>query len=86
MGQVSVGVPPSGLASPLRQTAADLGLRRIHLRLGRVTVNGGSAQARYTATADLASGHTWTYPAGFSWLPGTGTGGWTGARPPSIPG
>jgi hypothetical protein len=62
MGQVSVNVPPSGLASPLRQTAADLGLRRIHLRLGQVTVNGGSAQARYTATADLASGHTWTYP------------------------
>ena len=62
MGQVSINVPPSGLASPLRQTAADLGLRGIHLRLGRVTVSGGSARARYTATADLASGHTWTYP------------------------
>ena len=62
MGKVSVNVPRSGLASPLRQTAAELGLRRIHLRLGRVTVTGGSARARFTATADLASGHTWTYP------------------------
>jgi cell division protein FtsI/penicillin-binding protein 2 len=26
-----------------------------------VTVSGGSAQARFTATADLASGHVWTY-------------------------
>ncbi len=55
-------MPPSGLAGPLRQTAADLGLRRIHLRLGQVTGNGGSAQASYAATADLASGHTWVYP------------------------
>ena len=62
MGRVSVNVPPAGLAAPLRQTAADLGLRRIHLRLGQVTTNGGSARARYTATADLASGHTWAYP------------------------
>ena len=37
MGRVSVNVPPAGLAGPLRQTAADLGLRRIHLRLGQVT-------------------------------------------------
>ena len=61
MSRVSVNVPP-GLAGPLRQTAADLGLRRIHLRLGQVTTNGGSARAPYTATADLASGHTWAYP------------------------
>ena len=25
-------------------------------------MSGGSARARYTATADLATGHTWTYP------------------------
>jgi hypothetical protein len=62
MGKVSVNVPGSGLAGPLRQTAAELGQRRIHLRLGQVTVNGGSARAGFTATADLASGHTWTYP------------------------
>jgi hypothetical protein len=62
MGDVSVNVPHGGLPSPLRQTAAELGLRSIHLRLGRVTENGGSARARFTATADLASGHTWTYP------------------------
>ena len=62
IGPVGVNVPPSGLASPLRQTAAELGLRGIHLRLGRVTESGGSARARYTATADLATGHTWTYP------------------------
>ena len=62
MDKVSVNVPGSGLATPLRQTAAELGLRSIHLRLGRVTTSGGSARARFTATADLASGHTWTYP------------------------
>jgi hypothetical protein len=62
MGKVSVNVPPSGLGSPLRQTAAQLGLRSIHLRLGQVSQDGGSARARFTATADLASGHVWTYP------------------------
>ena len=62
MGKVSVNVPPSGLASPLRQTASELGLRSIHLKLGPVTVTGGSARARFTATDALASGHTWTYP------------------------
>lgn len=62
MGKVSVNVPSSGLGSPLRQTAAELGLRSIHLRLGPVSQNGGSARARFTATADLASGHVWTYP------------------------
>jgi transpeptidase family protein/MecA-like transpeptidase family protein/penicillin-binding protein len=62
MGQVSVDVPPGGLAGPVRQAKAELGLRSIHLRLGRVTEHGGSARAHFTATADLASGHTWTYP------------------------
>jgi hypothetical protein len=62
MGKVSVGVPPAGLGAPLRQTAAELGQRSIHLRLGQVSQDGGSARARFTATANLASGHVWTYP------------------------
>jgi len=62
MGKVSANVPRSGLATPLRQTAAELGVRHIHLRLGQVTESGGSAQARFTATDSLASGHAWTYP------------------------
>jgi Penicillin binding protein transpeptidase domain/NTF2-like N-terminal transpeptidase domain len=62
MDKVSVNVPSGGVATPLRQTKAELGLRSIHLQLGRVTANGGSARAHFTATADLASGHTWTYP------------------------
>jgi Penicillin binding protein transpeptidase domain/NTF2-like N-terminal transpeptidase domain len=61
MDKVSVNVPRSGLAGPLRQAAAELGTRRIRLALGRVTVNGGSARARFTATDDLVSGHAWTY-------------------------
>ena len=61
MDQVTVGAPRSGLAGPLRQAAAQLGLRRLHLVLGRVTQNGGAATAGFTATAGLASGHVWTY-------------------------
>ena len=61
MDKISVNVPRSGLAGPLRRAAAQLGMLRIHLTLGRVTSSGGSAQARFTGTADLASGHTWTY-------------------------
>ncbi len=61
MNAVSVNVPRSGLAAPLRRMATDLGMRRIHLVPGRVTAHGGSAQARFTATADLASGQAWTY-------------------------
>jgi hypothetical protein len=61
MGKVSVNVPHGGLAAPLHQVAADVGIRHLHLVLGRVTQNGGSAQARFTATAGLASGHVWTY-------------------------
>jgi hypothetical protein len=61
MDQVSQNVPRSGLAGPLRQAAAQLGLRRLRLVPGAVTTDGGSAQARFTATADLASGHVWTY-------------------------
>jgi hypothetical protein len=61
MDQVTVDAPASGLAGPLRQAAAQLGLRRLHLVLGRVTQSGGSATAGFTATASLASGHVWTY-------------------------
>src|SRR6516225_5990040 len=61
MGKVSVGVPPGGLARPLQQAAAQLGMRHIHLVLGQVTPGGGTASARFTASADLASGHVWTY-------------------------
>jgi hypothetical protein len=61
MDRVSVNAPRSGLAGPLRQAAAELGLRRIRLAPGPVTVSGGSAQARFTVTAGLASGHVWTY-------------------------
>jgi Penicillin binding protein transpeptidase domain/NTF2-like N-terminal transpeptidase domain len=61
MDKISMNVPHSGLAGPLRRAAAQLGMQRIHLTLGRVTSSGGSARARFTATADLASGHAWTY-------------------------
>ena len=61
MGKVSVEVPPGGLAGPLRRTAAQLGMRHIQLMLGQVTQDGSTASARFTASADLASGHVWTY-------------------------
>jgi hypothetical protein len=61
MDQVSVGAPAGGLAAPLKQADAQLGLRRIHLNLGAVTTSGGSAQAAFTAKADLTGGHTWAY-------------------------
>jgi hypothetical protein len=63
MDKVSINVPRSGLAGPLRQADAELGIRRVRLRPGPVTAAGGSARARFTVTADLASGHTWTYQA-----------------------
>jgi hypothetical protein len=61
MNQVSVGKPAGGLAAPLRLAATQLGVRHLHLVLGRVTQNGGSATAAFTAAAGLASGHVWTY-------------------------
>jgi hypothetical protein len=61
MDKVSLHAPRSGLAGPLRQAAGELGIRGIRLVPGRVTVSGGSALARFTATADLASGHAWRY-------------------------
>jgi hypothetical protein len=61
MDKLSVNVPQNGLAGPLRQAAAQLGVRRMHLVLGQVTAAGGPAQARFTATDDLISGRVWTY-------------------------
>src|SRR5437773_7153341 len=61
MNQVSVGKPAGGLAGPLKLAATQLGVRHLHLVLGRVTQSGGSATAGFTAAADLASGHVWTY-------------------------
>src|SRR5215469_16822825 len=61
MDKISVNVPRSGLAGPLKQAAAELGVRRLRLSPGRVTAVGGSARAQFIATAVLASGHTWRY-------------------------
>jgi len=61
MAKVSVNVPRSGLAAPVKLASAQLGLRSIRLSPGRVTTAGGSAQAPFTATAKLAGGRTWTY-------------------------
>ncbi len=61
MDAVSAGQPPGGVSGPLRQAGADLGVRRLRLTLRQVTVNGGSALARFTASAELGGGHTWTY-------------------------
>jgi cell division protein FtsI/penicillin-binding protein 2 len=49
------------VAGPLRASAAQLNLRSIHLTLGQVTQNGSSAQAKFTATADIAGGQVWKY-------------------------
>jgi hypothetical protein len=61
MDQVTTGGPAGGLAGPLRQVDTDLGVRHLHLALGAVSGTPAGAQARFTATAGLASGHTWTY-------------------------
>jgi Penicillin binding protein transpeptidase domain/NTF2-like N-terminal transpeptidase domain len=61
MDKVSVGVPPGGLAGPLRAAAAQLGARSMHLAMGDVTTAGGSARAPFTATDRLSGGHVWTY-------------------------
>ncbi|MBO0773578.1 MAG: hypothetical protein J2P35_19145, partial [Actinobacteria bacterium] len=61
MERVSVNVPAGGLAGPVGRAAAQLGMRRLQVSVGQVTKTGGTAQARFTATASLASGHAWTY-------------------------
>jgi cell division protein FtsI/penicillin-binding protein 2 len=61
MGKVSVLVPHGGLATPVGQFASQVGVRHLHLVLGRVTPDSAGAQARFTATASLVSNHVWTY-------------------------
>src|SRR5215831_11440103 len=61
MDPVTVDAPQGGVAVPLKAEAAQLGLRRLKLTLGQVTNNGSTAQARYTATAQIAAGQVWTY-------------------------
>ena len=61
MDKVSVDVPAGGLAGPLHQAATQLGVRSLHTRLGQVSAAGDTAHAEFTATAQLASGHQWTY-------------------------
>jgi cell division protein FtsI/penicillin-binding protein 2 len=61
MGKVSVHVPHGGLATPVGQFASQVGVRHLHLVLGKVTPDSAGAQARFTATADLVSNHVWTY-------------------------
>jgi len=61
MDTVTVNAPAGGVAGPLRASAAQLNLRSIHLKLGPVTQNGSSAQAKFTATATIAGGQVWTY-------------------------
>ena len=61
MGKVSVHVPHGGLATPVGQFASQVGVRHLHLVLGKVTPDSAGAQARFTATADLVGNHVWTY-------------------------
>jgi cell division protein FtsI/penicillin-binding protein 2 len=62
MRQVSVGVPAGGLASPIRQADADLGVHSKTLQLGSVqSGSGGTAHASYTAQLTLGNGIQWSY-------------------------
>ena len=61
MDAVTLNAPEGGVARPLRATAAQLGMRRIHLMLGKVTQDGNTAQVRFTATATIATGSVWKY-------------------------
>ncbi|MBO0818136.1 MAG: penicillin-binding protein, partial [Actinobacteria bacterium] len=62
MQRVSVGVPPGGLAQPVHQAEADLGVRSKTIKLGTVQPgSGGTADAAYTAALTLGNGIHWTY-------------------------
>lgn len=62
MQQVSIGVPAGGLARPIRQAEADLGVRSKTLQLGSVqSGSGGTARASYTAQLTLGNGIHWSY-------------------------
>ncbi len=61
MDTVTVNAPEGGVAGPLNAASAQLGMHHLHLALGRVTQDGGTAQARFTATATIATGSVWKY-------------------------
>src|SRR5499427_8785601 len=61
MDTVTVNAPAGGVAGPLKASAAQLNERSIKLTLGQVTQNGSSAQAKFTATAQIAGGQVWKY-------------------------
>ena len=61
MDAVTLNAPEGGVAGPLRATGAQLGMRHINLVLGQVTQDGGTAQARYTASVTIATGQVWKY-------------------------
>jgi hypothetical protein len=61
MDAVTLNAPQGGVAGPLRATGAQLGMRHINLVLGQVTQDGGTAQARYTASVTIATGQVWKY-------------------------
>jgi hypothetical protein len=61
MDAVTLNAPKGGVAGPLRATGAQLGMRHINLVLGKVTQDGGTAQARYTASVTIATGQVWKY-------------------------
>ena len=61
MNRLSVDVPRGGLAGPIGQAMAELGVKHTRLTLGAVTITGDTAKARFSVTDDLASNHVWTY-------------------------
>ncbi len=61
MGKVSVHVPHGGLATPVGHFTSQVGVRHLHLVLGKVTPDSAGAQALFTATVGLVSNHVWTY-------------------------
>jgi Penicillin binding protein transpeptidase domain/NTF2-like N-terminal transpeptidase domain len=62
MQRVSLGVPAGGLAHPIHQAEADLGVRAKTLQLGTVEKDSAStAHAGFTAHLTLGNGIHWTY-------------------------
>ncbi len=61
MNEVSVGLPRGGVAGALTDVDGQLGVRSTTLKLGRLSVSGGTALARFTVTDVLTSKHTWIY-------------------------
>ena len=62
MQKVSVGVPSGGLAHPVKQAEADLGVHAKTLQLGSVQKDSAStAHAGFTARLTLGNGIHWSY-------------------------